>query len=207
MAALALFDVLQDFGKRPHRGGEVVPASEPRQHASPAPAPDVSEIVQAEVLRAEIALEARLSHAHEEALDAERRNHAAEVERMRREFGEQAGQAIAARLSEMESRVSELATAATARILAGLLSQDMQKRSLESLARSIRSAIGDADAVRIQIRGPQSLYEALRLSLADHADALDYVETPGFDLTVTIDGNLFETRLSEWSTAILEVLS
>ena len=33
-----------------------------------------------------------------------------------------------------------------------------------------------------------------------------YIEAPGFDLSVTIDGNLFETRLSEWSAILSEIL-
>ncbi|MBA3447391.1 MAG: hypothetical protein H0T56_07250 [Pseudaminobacter sp.] len=205
MASPALFDLLQDFGKSQRRGGEILFANEPRQTA--APAPNVSEIVRDEVARAEAALTERLALDHEGALAALRQSHAVEVEGLRREFGEQAGRIIADRIGEMEVRVSELATSATARILAGVLNQDMQKRSLDSLAQSIRNAIGDAEAVRIHVRGPQSLFETLRLSFADRAEDFDYLETPGFDLTVTIDGNLFETRLSEWSNAILEILA
>jgi hypothetical protein len=47
----------------------------------------------------------------------------------------------------------------------------------------------------------------LQQALGDRAGSFDFVEAPGLDLTVSIDGNLFETRLSEWSGAVQEILS
>jgi hypothetical protein len=204
VAAIALFDVLQDFGKRPQPA-----SSAPWPEASPAtaPQPDVAEIVRAEVERAEAALQNRMALAHETAIQAERRNHAAEIDAMLARFGENAGETIAARIGEMESRIGELAAAGAARILGSVLSDELQKRSMESLARSIRSAAVDQETVRITVRGPRSLFETLRAALGDRAGSLDYTEAPGFDLAVAIDGNLFETRLSEWSTALSEILS
>lgn len=214
MAALALFDVLTDFGKRPQRTGAPQPSSEQRQDASsvafstPAvPPPDLSEIIAAEVTRAELALEQRLSLAHEAALEAERQAHSAEIETLMRRFGGEAGELITAQITEMESRLGDLTTSATARILGGFLSEELARRSLDALARAIRDAVGDAEAVRIQVRGPQSLFETLQSALGDRAGSFDYVEAPGLDLTVSIDGNLFETRLSEWSGVMQEILS
>jgi hypothetical protein len=214
MAALALFDVLTDFGRQLPRSGTPQPSADQRQDAPEtafsaptAPAPDLSEIIAAEVARAEAAVEQRLALAHEAALEAERQAHAAEIETLMRRFGEEAGNIVSTRFAEMETRLGELATSAAARILSGFLSEELAKRSLDSLARSIRAAIGDAEAVRIQVRGPQSLFEALQAALGERAGSFDYVEAPGLDLTVSIDGNLFETRLSEWSGAIQEILS
>jgi hypothetical protein len=215
MAALALFDVLTDFGKRPQRTGAPQPSAEQRQDAaSPAaffgpaaPPPDLSEIIAAEVARAELALEQRLSLAHSAALEADRQAHAAEIETLMHRFGEEASGIITARITEMEGRLGELATSATARILGGFLSEELARRSLDALARSIRAAIGDDEAVHIQVRGPQSLFETLQAALGDRAGSFDYIEAPGLDLTVSIDGNLFETRLSEWSGAMQEILS
>jgi hypothetical protein len=213
MAALALFDVLTDFGKRPQRTGAPQPSTEQRQDspqapfAAPATPPDLSEIIAAEVARAELALEQRLSLAHSAALEADRQAHAAEIETLMHRFGEEASGIITARITEMEGRLGELATSATARILGGFLSEELARRSLDALARSIRAAIGDDEAVRIQVRGPQSLFETLQAALGDRAGSFDYIEAPGLDLTVSIDGNLFETRLSEWSGAMQEILS
>ena len=77
---------------------------------------------------------------------------------------------------------------------------------MESLAQSIRAAVEEHETFRIEVRGPQSLFEALQAALGDQAGNFGFVEAPGFDLSVTIDGNLFETRLSEWSAVLSEIL-
>ena len=208
MAALALFDVLKDFGTRPQSAAGAFPAQQPRPEINPtAPQHDIAQIVRAEVEKAEIQLEQRLSLAHEAALDAQRQEHAAEIEAMLRRFGENAGETIAARIDEMENRIGEQAAATAARILGAFLSEELQKRSMQSLAQSIRAATTDREAVRIEVRGPQSLFETLSAALGDRAGEFSYVEAPGFDLAVTIDGNLFETRLSEWSAALADILA
>jgi hypothetical protein len=209
MAALALFDVLKDFGARPLPAAGASPAQQPRpEHNSASAAqPDIAQIVRTEVEKAEIQLEQRLALAHAAALEAQRQEHAAEVEAMLRRFGESAGETIAARIDEMESRIGDQAAATAARILGAFLSEELQKRSMQSLAQSIRAAATDREAVRIEVRGPQSLFETLSAALGDHAAEFSYVEAPGFDLVVTIDGNLFETRLSEWSAALADILA
>ena len=208
MAAIALFDVLQDFGKRSPSAGSFG-VTQPRLDARPdsAPQPGHEEIVRAEVAKAEAALEERLGLAHRAELEMLRQAQAEEIELMRRRFGENAGEIIAARIDEMESRIGALAAAAAARILGSLLSADLRQRSIDSLARSIREAAGDRESVRIKVHGPQSLFEALRDAVGDRAGHLDYTEAAGFDLTVSVDGALFETRLSEWSADLSEALS
>ena len=71
----------------------------------------------------------------------------------------------------------------------------------------IISDVRDGEAVRISIRGPASLYDGLQASLGAFAADLHFEEAPGFDLTVAIDDAVFETRLSEWSAALSQVLT
>ena len=210
MSAIDLFDILQDFGKRPPRAGDAAPMRSffetPEDEIAQAQGtPDVSELIAEEVARAEAELGERLEQEHASALAAEREQHAAEMEALTRRLGEEAAIAIAARMAELEERVAELATTATARILGNMLNEDMQRRSIESLARSIRAAT--AGASRIQVKGPQALFAALSAAVPELAASLDHVEEPGFDLTVAIDEDIFETRISEWSTAMSEILS
>lgn len=209
MAALTLFDALQDFAKRPHpvQASPAPPSMEPHPEAEKTPELDVDELVRNAVAQAEALLEQRLLQWHEATLDDERRRHADEMEAIHRHFGQEAGETIAARIDEMENRIGDLASAATARILGSVLSDDLLKRSMESLALTIRAASSDREAVRIQVRGPQSLFETLQKALGDHAAGVDYIEAPGLDLIVSIDENLFETRLSEWSSSLSDILS
>ena len=208
MAAVALFDVLQDFGKRSPAAASLGVAQQRSEAlADSAPQIDHQEIVLAEVAKAQSALEESLGLAHQAELEILRQEHAGEIELMLRRFGENAGATIAVRIDELETRIGAAASAAAARILGSFLSDDLCRRSIDSLARSVREAAADREAVRIRVHGPQSLFEALRDQLGERAAYLDFTEAAGFDLTVSVDGDLFETRLSEWSAELSEALS
>jgi len=206
VTALSLSDFLEDFGPRPPTAAGVISASRPALEPVRPPQPSLEETVSAEVAKAESALEDRLSLAHAAELEALRQQHAAEMDAALRHIGETAGQTIAARLGEMEERLGRQAANAAARILGSFLSEELQARSMDSLAQSIRQAVAGRETFRIEIRGPQSLYEALQAALGEQACNLGFVETPGFDLSVSIDGDLFETRLSEWAAVLSEIL-
>ncbi|AZO11702.1 MULTISPECIES: hypothetical protein [unclassified Mesorhizobium] len=204
--ASALFDLLPDFGARAPRAGQAPPAAE-HKPAEPAPQADIGALIAEAVADAEAALEARLALAHQAALDAERQANDEAAQAFLESFGGDLGAAVAARIDTMEARVSELAGATIARIIGGLLSEDLQKRSLAALSRAIGAAVADSEAVRIGVRGPLSLFEPLRQALGSRAANLDFAEVPGFDLTVTIDEAVFETRIAEWSASLSEALS
>ncbi|TIS57201.1 MAG: hypothetical protein E5W91_13755 [Mesorhizobium sp.] len=204
----ALFDLLPDFGARTQRVGQPQATAEPeRKPDAPAPKADIGALIAEAVTEAEAALEARLAVAHQAALEAERQANAEEARAFLESFGGDVGRTIAARVDTMEARVSDLVGATVARIIGGIVSDDLQKRSIEALGRTISDAIGDTEAVRIAVRGPLSLFETLKTSLGPRAANLDFVEAPGFDLTVAIDEAVFETRIAEWSTALSEALS
>lgn len=208
MSSAALFDLLPDFGARAPRAAAGAAAAEPRRtFEAPAPRADIATIVAEAVAQAEAALEARLAGEHQAALEAERQANADEAKTFLESLGTDMGETIAARVDLMETRVGDLVGAAVARIVGGLLSDDLRKRSIDMLARSIRETVGDAEAVRLNVRGPLSLFETLKAALGPCAANLDFVEAPGFDLAVVIDDTVFETRMAEWSAALSEVLS
>lgn len=206
MAAFALFDALPDFGDRPAPAA-AMPARRIEQAPVSPPVLDTAEIVRAEVARAEAALEARLALAHEAELEAMRKEHAATVETLMHRFGEDAASAISARMGEMERTLADETQQTVARILGSVLSDELARRSVQSLAVTIRAALGDGETGRLRVHAPQSLLEALRIALGGRAGRVDYAESAGFDLTLSIDGSLYETRLAEWSTTLAEILS
>ena len=205
MSIAALFERLTDFA--PHAPAEVEPDfMEAPEFPRAVPELDIPAIVAAAVEEAEAALSERLAEEHEAALAAERERHAAEIAALGARLGAETGAAIAAEIGEMEARVVHLTTDAAARVIAGLVSDDIQKRSIEALAASILAAIADSDAVRIKVSGPQFMFDALAAAMGDRAGNIDFTESMGFDLSVSIDDNLFETRLGEWSAALSETL-
>ena len=208
MVSAALFDLLPDFGSRIPRADQA-PTARNAEHkpAVPAPQADIGALIAEAVADAEAALEARLALAHQAALDAERQASDDAAKAFLESFGGDLGTAVAGRIEAMEQRVAELTGATVARIVGGLLSDDLQERSLQALSRTISAAVADSEAVRIGVRGPLSLFEPLSAALGSRAANLDFTEASGFDLTVTIDETVFETRIAEWSASLSEVLS
>jgi hypothetical protein len=206
MAHAALYDLLPDFGAAVPRAR--APAGEAHHATAPEkPAIDVEALVARAVADAEAALEARLASAHEQALEAERQKSAEAMQAFLQGMGRDIGEAIAGRIDTLETHVNERAGAAVARIVGNLLGADLQKRSLQALARTVSESIGDRDALRIGVRGPQSMFETLQAALGPRAVHLDFTEAPGFDLTVTLDDTVFETRMAEWAGVLAEVLA
>jgi hypothetical protein len=213
----ALELALKDFGALRKRGADpfpIVAGAGQSDFAMPAfgddagPEPvDTDALIAEAVAQAEEALAARLAQEHAEALEAERERHSGEIAEINRQFAEDASARIAAGIKEMEDRVVELTTAVTARLVGVVLTDDLRDRSIARLAETIRGAIHDNDAVRIRVRGSQSLFEALQKQLAKDGEHLDFAESSSFDLSVAIDESVFETRLAEWSSALAEALS
>lgn len=205
MSIAALFERLTDFAPLAPNGPDLeTPAA--NSYPKAVPDPDIPAIVAEAVAHAEAELAARLSEEHETALEAERQRHATEIADLGARFGADAGTAIATRIGEMETRLVHLSTDAAARIVAGLVSDDIRNRSIDALAKAVISACADSDAVRIKVSGPQFLFDALATALGERAANVDFIEATGFDLSVSIDDNLFETRLGEWSSALSETL-
>ena len=209
MVSAALFDLLPDFGPRGPSAGPApsAAAAVERKPAAPAQQADIGLLIAEAVADAEAELEARLAAAHQAALEAERQASDDAAKAFLESFGGDVGAAVATRIEAMEARVAELTGATVARIIGGVVSDDLQQRSLAALARTISAAIADGEAVRIGVRGPLSLFEPLKAALGSRADNLDFTEAPGFDLTVAIDETVFETRIAEWSASLSEVLS
>ncbi|WP_246226190.1 hypothetical protein [Chelativorans xinjiangense] len=213
MPVVALADALPDFGAGAPAPGKRKPAADAfgtLRETPPAPATSAAErrpTTEEIVAKAEAALAERLQREHEEKLTAERERHAAEMEEAMTRLGEEAGTAVVDRFAEMQREVVALTSAVTARILGVVLSEDLQKRAVDELARIVEAALDDREAVRIRIRGTALLCDALKGKLGERAQQVGFAEAPGFDLTAEIDESLFETRLAEWSEALAEVLS
>lgn len=168
---------------------------------------DVEAAVAEAVAQAEAALADKLAQEHAEALQAERDRHAQEMSELQAQFADEAAAKILASIGEMEARLVELTSAVTARILGGVLTDDLRQRSIGKLAQIIREALADDEALRIRVRGNLPLYEELKERLPEHADQIDFTESTNFDLSVTIDDSVFETRLAEWSSALAEAFA
>jgi hypothetical protein len=209
MPGHTLSDALTDFASAPPaRSFAAAPeiVQELPQVQPPAiEQPDIDELLAAEAERVRLEVTEKLNAEHEVALEAERQRHAEEMSALSSRFGADAAGMIEKRFGEVETRLVALTSSVTARILGACLSDEIRERSLASLADKIRAALADNEAVRIRVRGTPALCEAIELSLGGHADQVDFGVADGFDLSVTIDDSIFETRLTEWSAAMAEI--
>lgn len=205
MSAAALLQLLPDFGPINDRVNPIQPDM-PRQTVS-APHADIGQLIAEAVAEAEAALEVRLMEAHQNELAEIRQANAEEARAFLETLGGDVGTTIAARLEATQAQVVELVSTAAARAIGGVLSKHLQERSLAALAGIITSTMKDTEAVRIRVQGPTSLFETLSASLGELSADLDFTEAPGFDLTVAIDDVVVETRMSEWSVALSEILT
>jgi hypothetical protein len=164
-------------------------------------------LIAEEVAKAEAALTERLSAIYEATLQAERDNHAAERDELSRNLGSEAAALIEARLAAMDEQLLAVTTTAVARILGALLTDEIRKRAIDVLSAKIREALRESEAVKIRVLGPQSLWEALSTALGGYSGNIEFTERASFDLTVSIDSSLYETRLSEWSAELAGVLA
>lgn len=217
MSRSALAAALKDFGAGPPRPAEPfgvmgglplppldLPGFSPEPEVEPV---DVEAIVAEAVARAESEMAQRLADEHAEALRTEQKRHAEEIAALERRFADKASATILARFAEMEGRVIELTSAVTARILGTTLTDDIRDRSIDRLAGLIREALMDGEAVRIRVHGSLSLFEKLKEKLPERGAQFDFMERPEFDLSVSIDDSVYETRLAEWSAALAETLA
>ena len=190
MASPAIADLLTDFAPARGRVAASLPQA-PARASTPEPAhekPNVEAIVAQAVAK------------------AEREAHARELEALNVRQGEELATKITAAMQEAERQLISVSSEAAARVLSHFLSEQIVGRAVAELARTIRIAVADADGLRIRVRGPQSLFLPLEAAMGDLSKYLEFTESPGADLTVTINETLFETRLADWSTALSEVM-
>lgn len=218
MGSVALANALKDFGEAAPAASETFldtrsfPAL-PEMSLEPMPTfpavepVDVDALIAEAVAAAEEQLSDKLGGEHAASLQAERDRHERDIAELHQQFAEEASTKVLAAVVEMEERLVELTGSVTARILGNFLTEDIRTRSLQKLADLIKDALTDGETVRIRAQGSLSFFQALTDRLPGYADQLAFTESPNFDLTVTIDDSVYETRLAEWSAALAEALA
>lgn len=218
MGSLALANALKDFGETAQARSEPFPdmpsfPAAPEMNLSPMPElpavepVDVETLIAEAVCAAEQQLTEKLAEEHAANLQAERDRHAKDIAELHQQFAEESSTKVLAGIEDMEQRLVELTGSVAARILGNFLTEDIRNRSLQKLADLIKAALTDGESVRIRAQGSLPFFQALTEKLPTYADQLAFTESPNFDLTVTIDDSVYETRLDEWSSVLAEALA
>lgn len=211
--ALAIADYLPDFAPPPPRPAPVaapVPSRVELSRPAPQPEPvpvDIDAIVAKAVAKAEADVALRLEELYEERAAEDRARHEEEMAALRTTLSVELASKAAAALSGLEQKAIAESTSICARILGQIVDEHVRDQAVTALAAAVGNAVGDADAIRIRVSGPQSLFMPFAAAMGDHARHLEFVEADACDLTVSLDETLFETRLAEWSSALSGAVS
>lgn len=209
MARLRLADVLTDFGADTARM-EPVPlaiVADPEPLPRPMPAAiDPAPLIAAAVREAEEALALRLADQHAADTAALRAGHAAELEAAGQRLGIETAQALTRALAEIEQRAITVATGSVARLIAPMLSAEIQRRSVDGLAGAMQGALTVGESIRLRMSGPKPVLDGLASALGDRISEAEIVLTNGVDLAAELDDTIYETRLAEWAGGLAEAL-
>ncbi len=113
-------------------------------------------------------------------------------------------QHFAVALAEAEDKLTELVCSSVAGILANILNDELVRKSVEALAGRVREVTGPGGALRIDVRGPGSLYEKLKDALGENAPELCHTEDNSPDLVIEIDSQIVSSRIGEWRQSVEE---
>jgi hypothetical protein len=132
--------------------------------------------------------------------------HQRELEEMKTRYDEQMAEVIAVRLADIAAGIADLVSAATANVIAPIISDAVAGKATLNLAEVLRDTILDGEAGSIAVKGPAHLFEQLKMALGGKGELLRHVENDDVDLIVELDDTVLVTRISAWSAGLKKVL-
>lgn len=114
---------------------------------------------------------------------------------------------FAAALSGAEEKLTELVCGSVAGVLAGIVNDELVRRSIEALAGRLQGIAGAGGALRIDVKGPVSLFEKLKAALGEDVPEFRYTEDDTPDLTIEVDSQIVSSRIGEWRQSVEGCLS
>lgn len=132
--------------------------------------------------------------------------HQRELDEMKVRYDEQMAEVIAGRLADIAIEIADLVSAATASVIAPVMSGAVAEKATANLAEVLRDSILDGDAGPVVVKGPAHLFEQLKNALGAKGGLLRHVENDDVDLIVELDDSVLVTRISAWSASLKKVL-
>ncbi|WP_426229082.1 hypothetical protein [Pararhizobium sp. DWP3-4] len=144
---------------------------------------------------------------HDAEIAALNTRHAAELEAMRVRCENEIAAMIYDRFSDMGSQLVTMLSDQTARALAPVMDDVLLQKSIADLARMITLSIGSGEGVKITVKGPVALFEALKRHLNDETLIFRHLESDDIDLSVEFGDSILVTRMAAWADTVGKVLA
>ena len=144
--------------------------------------------------------EARAEHEAELARAQERFD--AELNAAREGWAREEGARLQEQLGAAMCAIEERLADSLARVLRPFIVAALRRQMIEKLVENIRTIVGSADMIAIQIAGPADLIEVLRHALEGAPAAFDYLVRDSVDVSVVAEQTSIDTRLKAWTELI-----
>ncbi len=150
---------------------------------------------------------AELVFEHEKQIAELQAAHAAELEALTRRFEEETANRLALRIDEMTEGLAVALGDQAARVLAPVMGDALMQRAVADMAQMLRQGLVAGEGCIIVVKGPASLFEALKRQLGEDMPSLRHVESDDVDLAVEMDGTILVTRMAAWADTVRKVLA
>ncbi|MCA1403802.1 hypothetical protein I6F26_04190 [Ensifer sp. IC3342] len=150
---------------------------------------------------------AELVFEHEREIAELKARHAEEMEALTRHLEDEFAGRLANKVAEMTDRLALGLGDQTARVLAPVMEEALLKRAIEDLAQMVRQGLGAGEGCVITVKGPLTLFEALKRHMPDHTTLFRHIETNDIDLAVEMGDAVLVTRMAAWSDTVRKVLA
>ncbi|WP_426237265.1 hypothetical protein [Pararhizobium sp. DWP1-1-3] len=144
---------------------------------------------------------------HDAEIAALNTRHAAELEATRVRCENEIAAMIYDRFSDMGSQLVTMLSDQTARALAPVMDDVLLQKSIADLARMITLSLGSGEGVKITVKGPVALFEALKRHLNDETLIFRHLESDDIDLSVEFGDSILVTRMAAWADTVGKVLA
>lgn len=116
-------------------------------------------------------------------------------------------QVIAEGLEKIATAIAETVGEQAVAAVAPFLEESLIETALHDLSTLLKEAILEGEASVVTVRGPEALFERLRMQMDGHEGLLRHIDAHDLDLTVDVQDAALVTRISAWTASLKKVLA
>lgn len=110
-------------------------------------------------------------------------------------------------LQRIAASVSETVGEQVVAAITPFIEEALVETALHDISTLLKEAILEGQAGIVTVRGPEPLFERLKMQMDGHEDLLRHIEADDLDLTVDVEETALVTRISAWTASLKKVLA
>ncbi|MBB4953954.1 hypothetical protein H4S14_002014 [Agrobacterium vitis] len=149
----------------------------------------------------------QLAEQHAQEIHRLEAHHAEQIKEQEKAHQKALATVIAQGLEKIAASVSDVVGEQTVAAVAPFLQEALVETALNDIAALLKEAILEGQAGVVTVRGPEALFERLKMQMDGHEDLLRHIEVDDLDLAVDIHDAALVTRISAWTASLKKVLA